>query len=176
MFNTSIPDHFINMLKSHHFTFLWGSLPMLPSNWLSYVPCATIYSTIAQCNSCTFHSLFFWSSVLSKPKLKLILTSIIRSKTLESTQVLNAPILNIFLKFFFLKKSEGLSTDLFRQSNFKHIFRHFVKGIKNRLLKAAKLKSCKILSKWISAICTMVWFVLYNCGGSIYNIWLYLYC
>ena len=48
----------------------------------------------------------------------MILTSIIRSKTLESTQVLNAPILNIFFKFFFLNKSEGLSTEIFRQSNY----------------------------------------------------------
>ena len=46
-------------------------------------------------------------------------TPIIRSKTYESTQVLNAPILNIFLKFFFLKKLEGLSTELFRQSNYQ---------------------------------------------------------
>ena len=59
---------------------------------------------------------------MSKPKLKLILTSIIRSKTNESSHVLNAPIINIFLKFFFLKLSEGLSTELFRQSNFFSIY------------------------------------------------------
>merc|ERR1711954_256768 len=65
-------------------------------------------------------------SVRSKPKLKVILTSIIRSKTNESSQVLNAPILNIFLKFLFLKKSEGLSTELFCQSNFSILLHKFL--------------------------------------------------
>ena len=54
---------------------------------------------------------------LSKPELKLILTSIIKSKTNESTQVLNAPKLNILLVFC-TYKSEGLSKELFHQSNF----------------------------------------------------------
>ena len=32
MINTSIPDHFINMLISHHFIFLSGALPLLSSD------------------------------------------------------------------------------------------------------------------------------------------------
>ena len=85
MFNTSIPDHFINMLISHHFTFLWGLLPLLPSKWVNSVPCDTMYSTIVQYNACTFYSLLVWWYALSKPKLKLILTSIIRSEAISST-------------------------------------------------------------------------------------------
>ena len=46
------------------------------------------------------------------------------------------------------------------------MFRHFVKGIKVRLLKAAKLKSCKVLSKWVPGVCTMVYHTLYNSGGK----------
>merc|ERR1711954_134738 len=84
-------------------------------------------------------------SVLSKPKLKLILTSIIRSKTNESTQVLSAPIPNIFLEFFFLKKSEGLSTELFRQSNCAYIDFNFLISCVNLALDRSLMEGVRLL-------------------------------
>ena len=55
--------------------------------------------------------------IWSKPKLKLNLTYIIRSIALESTLVLDVPIISFVLKVFFLyihqpKRSKGLSTEL----------------------------------------------------------------
>ena len=57
MINIHIPNHFSNMLI-HHFTFLWRPLPLLSSNWLSSGSFGTMYSTIVQCNACTYWSLF----------------------------------------------------------------------------------------------------------------------
>ena len=51
MFNTSITDHFIKMLISYHFTFLWGPLPLLPSKRLSSVPCGTLYNCSLHCTT-----------------------------------------------------------------------------------------------------------------------------
>ena len=39
-------------------------------------------------------------------------------------------------------------------------FRHFVKGIKNKLFKASKLKTCIVLKEWLSSIVNMLWWAL----------------
>ena len=42
--------------------------------------------------------------------------------------------------------------------------RHFVKAIKVRIFKAAKLKSCTTLLSWQTSIINMVWYALANSG------------
>ena len=73
LIKTSISEQLSSILRSHHITFLWGSLPLLPSNWLSFSPYGTMYSVIVQCNACTFYSLlvllFIFSNTNSKPNL-----------------------------------------------------------------------------------------------------------
>ena len=62
--NSNISVHLSSVISSHHFTFLWGPLFMLPSNWLSSDHYGTMYCVIIQCNTCTFCSLFVWSMIL----------------------------------------------------------------------------------------------------------------
>ena len=81
--NSHNSGHLSSVLLNHHFTLLWGPLPLLSSDWLSTGPYGTMYSVIVQCIACIFYSLFVWSMILSKPKLKLILTSIIQIKPLK---------------------------------------------------------------------------------------------
>ena len=57
-----------SVLISHHLTFLWGPLPMLPSNWLSSGPYGTMNSVSVQSNAFAFYTLFVWLMILSKPK------------------------------------------------------------------------------------------------------------
>jgi len=42
---------------------------------------------------------------------------------------------------------------------------HFTKGIKNKLLKASKLKSCSVLKPWIPSIVNMLWWSLATSKG-----------
>ena len=44
-------------------------------------------------------------------------------------------------------------------------FRHFVKGIKNKLFKASKLKTCIVLKEWLSSIVNMLWWALDTAQG-----------
>ena len=70
MINTSIPDYFSNNIIFHHFTFLWGPLPLMCSNWLSSGPYGKMYSTSVQCNAYTFYRLIVWVIKMPKPKSK----------------------------------------------------------------------------------------------------------
>ena len=59
----------MNILVEHeNINFLWGSPPMLSSNWLSSGPYGTMYCVSVQCNACTYYSLFVWLMELIKPK------------------------------------------------------------------------------------------------------------
>ena len=78
--NSNIFSHLSSVLISHYFTFLLCPLPMLPPNWLNSRPYGTRYSVIAQCNACTFYSLFVWLMILSKHKLKIYLKEIIKRR------------------------------------------------------------------------------------------------
>ena len=45
--------------------------------------------------------------------------------------------------------------------------RHFVKGIRNKLYKASKLKSCQNLKQWTESIVNMLWWSLATSGGNL---------
>ena len=45
------------------------------------------------------------------------------------------------------------------------VFRHFLKGIKVRIFKAGKLKSCKLLLKWQQSVANMIWYALSHAQG-----------
>ena len=45
--------------------------------------------------------------------------------------------------------------------------RHFVKGIRNRIFAASKLKSCSQLLLWQNSILNTVWYALATCEGII---------
>ena len=45
-------------------------------------------------------------------------------------------------------------------------FRHFVKGIKNKIFKAAKLVSCLSLKQWLDSIVNMLWWSLATAQGK----------
>ena len=86
---TFFSDHLSRILLSHHITFLWGPLPMLPPNWLSFGPYGKMYCLNVQCNACTFSSLFVWLSILFKPKLKIYLREIIKRRGKAPSFTLN---------------------------------------------------------------------------------------
>ena len=48
----------------------------------------------------------------------------------------------------------------------KYHFRHFVKGIKNRIHKASKLASCLVLKDWQRTIVNMLWWSLGTAKGK----------
>ena len=50
--------------------------------------------------------------------------------------------------------------------NFDIISRHFVKGIKNKIIKASKLVSCSILGEWLNTIVNMLWWSLATAKGK----------
>ena len=43
--------------------------------------------------------------------------------------------------------------------------RHFIKGIKNRILKASKRVTCRILKEWLAGIVNMLWWSLKTAKG-----------
>ena len=69
--NSHISGNLSNVLISHHFTFLWGPLLMLPSYWLSFGPYPKMYCVSVQCNAGIFYSLFVWVMILTRPKPKI---------------------------------------------------------------------------------------------------------
>ena len=78
--NSHNPGHLSSVFVSHHFTFLRGPLPMMPSNWLSYGPYSTVYTVNVQWNAWVFINLFVWLVILSKPKPKMYLRETIRKR------------------------------------------------------------------------------------------------
>ena len=44
------------------------------------------------------------------------------------------------------------------------MYRHFVKGIKVRIFKAAKAKCAEVLMRWQTSVVNMVWYALANEG------------
>ena len=46
-------------------------------------------------------------------------------------------------------------------------YRHFIKGIKNRIIKAGKLVSCKVLLEWLSSVLNMLWWSLKTAAGKL---------
>ena len=45
-------------------------------------------------------------------------------------------------------------------------FRHFIKGIKNKLYKATKRVTCRGLKEWMSSIVNMLWWSLGTAKGD----------
>ena len=43
--------------------------------------------------------------------------------------------------------------------------RHFVKGVRKRIFKAANLKGCNILMLWQQSILNSIWYALATCEG-----------
>ena len=74
--------HFHRVFRIHHFISIWGLLPMLTPNCLSF----GAYGTM-QCNCRVYclYSLFVWSMILLKPTTKLYLQEKVKIKALIST-------------------------------------------------------------------------------------------
>ena len=74
--------HFHRVFRIHHFISIWGLLPMLTPNCLSF----GAYGTM-QCNCRVYclYSLFVWSTILLKPTTKLYLQEKVKIKALIST-------------------------------------------------------------------------------------------
>ena len=49
----------------------------------------------------------------------------------------------------------------------KEHFRHFIKGIKNKLIKASKQAKCQILADWLKSIVNMLWWALGTSEGRL---------
>ena len=52
------------------------------------------------------------------------------------------------------------------QIKFYYHFRHFIKGIKNRIIKAGKKVSCKVLMEWLASVVNMLWWNLKTAHGK----------
>ena len=46
-----------------------------------------------------------------------------------------------------------------------NITRHFVKGIRNKIVKASKLVRCSLLGEWLNTIVNMLWWSLATAKG-----------
>ena len=51
-----------------------------------------------------------------------------------------------------------------------NITRHFVKGIRNKIVKASKLVRCSILGEWLNTIVNMLWWSLATAKGKVQNV------
>ena len=115
--------HLSIFLTSHHFTFLWGPLPMLPSNWLSSSPYGTMYSLNVQCNAGIFYSLLGGLIILRNPKSNIYLREISkrRGKALSFT----SNCLLVYINLFFRKVVPGnYHSRLKTNSQFVKIFKY----------------------------------------------------
>ena len=48
-----------------------------------------------------------------------------------------------------------------------NFIRHFVKGIRNKIVKASKLVRCSILGDWLNTIVNMLWWSLATAKGRV---------
>ena len=60
--------------------------------------------------------------------------------------------------------SSGIRLFIFTHMIIFH-YRHFVKGIKNRIFKFSKRKNCNVLLKWQKSVVNTIWYALNVCKG-----------